>query len=80
MVSCIRVLTEGSEDTLILRGRWVYTLEPNEPLLRLGIGQVRDRIDREGGQLTRARDCVTKVGPEAGLVLKMANVGGFYDL
>lgn len=25
MVSCIRVLTEGSEDTLILRGRWVYT-------------------------------------------------------
>ena len=40
-------------------------LEPNEPLLRLGIGQVRDRIDREG---TRARDCVTKVGPEAGLV------------
>ena len=45
-------------------------LEANEPLLRLGIGQVRDRIDREGGQLTRARDCVTKVGPEAGPMLK----------
>ena len=29
--------------------------EPNEPLLqRLGIGQVRDRIDREGGQLTQS--------------------------
>ena len=45
-------------------------LEANEPLLRLGIGQVRDRIDREAGQLTHARDCVTKVGLEAGPVLK----------
>ena len=56
-------------------------LEANEPLLRLGIGQVQDRIDREVGQLTHARDCVTncvtKVGLEAGPVLTMANIGGF---
>ena len=47
----------------------VLVLEPNEPLLRLGIGQVRDcrdSFDRVGGQLTRARDRVTKIGPEAG--------------